>query len=149
MMLVTVFVAPNAAAMMIAAMAMNAWTTHVIQSAIVIRRTLAMILVPVFVPTSAAATVIAAMRTIYAWTTYAAFVIRVRNAPPVNVRTIIAATLHVIPMEMDIVVRTILATMILLLEGRDDLGHHNECVLNQRWLMIYEIHIGVNIVIRS
>jgi hypothetical protein len=43
-----------------------------------------------------------------------------------------SAVATAIVMEMNIVIRTILATMMFLLEGCDDLGCHNECILNQR-----------------
>ncbi len=62
-------------------------------------------------------------------------VIVLRHALAMTTANVIARTIvvtKVIAMTMNIVVRTILATMSLLLESCDDLGRIDECVLNQR-----------------
>jgi hypothetical protein len=110
---------------------MNAWFVNAL------RHTFAMIIGNVYVPMHAAAITIAPTSQ-FARTMNAGVVNALRHTfamiigMNVSVRTSVAATMTVRMEPWVIVIRTILATMMFLLEGCDDLVCHNECILNQR-----------------
>jgi hypothetical protein len=110
---------------------MSAWFVNAL------RHTFAMIIGNVYVPMHAAAITIAPTSQ-FARTMNAGVVNALRHTfamiigMNVSVRTSVAATMTVRMEPWVIVIRTILATMMFLLEGCDDLVCHNECILNQR-----------------